>query len=90
MIEAQACGTPVIASNLEPLPEVSGGAALLADPHDARSFAVALLQLNDAAVRESLIVQGFKNATRFGLAPMIDGYLALHGLKDVSNAQAAR
>jgi glycosyltransferase involved in cell wall biosynthesis len=80
LIEAQACGTPVIASHLEPLPEVSGGAALHADPHDAKSFASALLKLNDAAVRESLVEQGLANAARFGLAPMIDKYLALHNL----------
>ena len=82
LIEAQACGTPVIASNLEPLPEVSGGAALYADPHDAQSFASTLLKLNDAAVRKSLIEQGLKNVARFGLAPMIDKYLALHELND--------
>jgi glycosyltransferase involved in cell wall biosynthesis len=78
LIEAQACGTPVIASNLEPLPEVSGGAALHADPHDAQAFAAALMSLNDAAVRNSLVEQGLKNAVRFNLGTMVDGYLALH------------
>jgi glycosyltransferase involved in cell wall biosynthesis len=89
VIEAQACDTPVIASNLEPLPEVSGGAALHADPHDAQSFASAMLTLSDAAVRESLIERGRKNAARFGVAPMIDGYLALHGLNDPSAVRDA-
>jgi glycosyltransferase involved in cell wall biosynthesis len=88
LIEAQACGTPVIASNLEPLPEVSGGAALHADPHDVPSFAAALLKLNDKAARKSLIEQGLKNAARFGLSPMIEGYLALHELRDASLIQA--
>jgi glycosyltransferase involved in cell wall biosynthesis len=78
LIEAQACGVPVIASNLEPLPEVSGGAALHADPRDVQSFASALRKLDDAAVSKSLIEQGFKNAVRFGLASMMDRYLALH------------
>jgi glycosyltransferase involved in cell wall biosynthesis len=77
-IEAQACGTPVIGSNLEPLPEVSGGAALYADPHNAGSFAAALLELDDKAVRDSLIAKGLKNTARFGLATMIESYLALH------------
>ncbi len=78
LIEAQACGTPVIASNFEPLPEVSGGAALHADPRDAKAFAVALLKLNEVALRESLIAQGLQNAARFGQTTMIDKYLALH------------
>jgi glycosyltransferase involved in cell wall biosynthesis len=78
LIEAQACGTPVIASNVEPLPEISGGAALHADPHNEQAFASAVLTLKHAATRKSLIEGGFKNVGRFGLAPMIDKYLALH------------
>jgi len=89
LIEAQACGTPVIASNLEPLPEVTGGAALHADPHAPQAFAAALVKLNEAGVRKSLIEQGLKNAGRFGVARMIDGYLALHELNAASFASAA-
>ncbi len=37
-IEAQACGAPVIASNLAPMPEVSGEAALFADPYKPAGF----------------------------------------------------
>lgn len=80
IIEAQACGTPVIASQLEPLPEVSGGAALHADPHEARAFVTALEKLKDPAVRQPLIAAGFANTKRFELSHMIDGYLALHGV----------
>jgi glycosyltransferase involved in cell wall biosynthesis len=82
LIEAQACGTPVIASNLPPLPEVSGGAAIHVDPHDAKSFASALVTLNDSATRETLIENGFKNIARFSPTTMIYEYLALHGLND--------
>jgi len=84
LIEAQACGTPVIASNLEPLPEVSGGAVIHANPHDVQSFASALPALNDEVFRKSLIEKGLKNATRFSRSTMIDGYLALHDLNDSS------
>lgn len=80
LIEAQACGTPVIASHLEPLPEVSGGTALHADPMDAQSFAAALIKLNDETQRESLIAQASSNAARFGQTAMIDKYLALHNV----------
>lgn len=88
LIEAQACGVPVIASHLEPLPEVSAGAALHADPNDEQSFAAALLTLNDSTVRQSLIEQGLKNAARFDSPTMIGEYLALHELTEASLAHA--
>jgi len=80
LIEAQACGVPVIASDFEPLPEVSGGAALHANPNDASAFGAALRMLDNAATRTSLVERGLENARRFDLNTMIDGYLALHGL----------
>ena len=81
VIEAQACGVPVIASNLEPLPEVSGGAALHADPLNAKSFAAALQSLEDSSARNFLIERGQKNSARFSVATMTDQYLALHGIR---------
>lgn len=81
VIEAQACGTPVIASDFEPLPEVSGGAAIHADPRNVSAFAAALKSLENVSVRESLITPGQKNAERFHLATMIDQYLSLHGIR---------
>jgi len=89
LIEAQACGVPVIASASDPLPEVSGGSALHANPHDAPAFASALQSLNEEAVRKSLVDQGMKNARRFDLATMIDGYLALHGLNGSATSHAS-
>jgi glycosyltransferase involved in cell wall biosynthesis len=89
VIEAQACGTPVIASNREPLPEVSGGAALHADPESPQEFAAALQKLNEAGARKSLIEQGLKNAERFGVAKMIEGYLTLHDLDAASFPETA-
>ena len=38
-LEAMACGTPVVTSNVSSLPEVAGGAALLVDPYDADAIA---------------------------------------------------
>ena len=77
VIEAQACGAPVIASSVAPMPEVSGGAALHADPSDAQSFAEALLTLQQSSTRASLIQQGFINSRRFEPSHMIRAYLDL-------------
>jgi glycosyltransferase involved in cell wall biosynthesis len=41
--EAMACGCPVVTSTTSSMPEVAGGAALLADPHDIMSIADRLL-----------------------------------------------
>jgi len=83
LIEAQACGAPVIASNIEPMPEISGGAALYADPANARAFADALLGLMHQGNRTQLIQSGFKNCLRFQPGKIIDNYLNLHGLQRI-------
>jgi glycosyltransferase involved in cell wall biosynthesis len=44
-LEAMACGTPVVVSNLSCLPEVAGEAALLVPPLDARAVADGILQV---------------------------------------------
>ena len=48
-IEAMACGTPVVASDIPALREVCGGAALYADPASPRSFADAVERVVDDA-----------------------------------------
>jgi glycosyltransferase involved in cell wall biosynthesis len=78
VIEAQACGAPVIASNIEPMPEVSGGAALHADPTKPQAFAKAFMTLQDNALRMDIIQRGFANCKRFELNRMIKAYLKLH------------
>ena len=83
LIEAQACGAPVIASNIEPMPEVSNGTALHADPTKPDEFANAFLKLQDATIRTDLIRRGLENIERFRPSRMIDAYLKLHGLKNV-------
>ncbi|WP_207534018.1 glycosyltransferase family 4 protein [Desertivirga arenae] len=82
VIEAQACGAPVIASDVEPMSEVSGGAALHANPHDARAFADALIRLGDKDYREKLIKGGLENGNRFKPMHMVNAYLELLSLKE--------
>lgn len=45
IIEAMACGTPVITSNCSAMPEVAGDAALLVDPYSVESIAAAMQDL---------------------------------------------
>jgi glycosyltransferase involved in cell wall biosynthesis len=80
VIEAQACKAPVIASNIEPLPEVSGGAALHADPNDPEAFANAFLLLKQPAFKENLLQKGLLNSKRFDPDSIIRSYLELHGV----------
>ncbi|MEO6731464.1 MAG: glycosyltransferase [Ferruginibacter sp.] len=81
LIEAQACGAPVIASNIEPMPEVSGGAALHESPYKAADFAKAFLSLDKISVREQLIAEGFENCKRFSSEKMIGEYLSLYNFQ---------
>ena len=65
-LEAMACGTPVVTSNLSALPEVVGDAGVLVDPRDVDALAVALWRiLSDEQLRASLIDKGFKRAAVF-------------------------
>lgn len=66
VLEAGACGVPVITSNTSSLPEVAGDAALLVDPHDVEAIADAMYRvLTDDALRAELIRRGHENVKRF-------------------------
>lgn len=56
VLEAMACGTPVITSNVSSLPEVAGDAAILVDPMDVKAIVEGICRLqNDSAYRKCLI-----------------------------------
>jgi glycosyltransferase involved in cell wall biosynthesis len=66
IVEAMACGCPVVTSNLSSMPEVAGDAALLVDPHDVASIAQALRSLlRDPALRAALVARGSARAARY-------------------------
>jgi len=61
VLEAMACGTPVITSSSSSLPEVGGDATLQVDPHDAIDLSDAMYQvLTDTRLREDLRERGLK------------------------------
>jgi glycosyltransferase involved in cell wall biosynthesis len=66
VLEAGACGVPVITSNTSSLPEVAGDAALLVDPHDVDAIADAMVRIaTDAELRAELDRRGQENVKRF-------------------------
>ena len=59
VVEAFACGTPVLASTAGALPETAGGAALLVDPEDVDAIADGVRRLlEDGALRADLAARG--------------------------------
>jgi glycosyltransferase involved in cell wall biosynthesis len=61
-----ACGVPVIASNTSSLPEVTGNAVVLIDPHNTGQIARAMLQvLESEQLREELKQKGYAQAQHF-------------------------
>jgi glycosyltransferase involved in cell wall biosynthesis len=66
ILEAQACGTPVVCADATALPEVAGRGALLVDPVSVDAWTQALAQvLADDALRRALITEGHANEARF-------------------------
>jgi alpha-1,3-rhamnosyl/mannosyltransferase len=66
LIEAMACGTPVIASSAASIPEVVGDAALILDPTDVRGWVDAIVRvLNDETLRGRLRSAGLARASHF-------------------------
>lgn len=66
LVEAMACGTPVVASNRTSIPEVVGEAGILFDPSSAEELAGALTRLlSSGSERERLIEKGYRRAKMF-------------------------
>lgn len=65
-LEALACGTAVITSNVSSMPEVVGESAILVDPYDTGAIADAMLTIaEDSGLRERLGAAGPKRAANF-------------------------
>ncbi len=69
ILEAMACGTPVITSNVSSLPEVTGAAAILVEPLDVEAIVDAICSLQqDPVLHQSYIEQGLARAKLFSWA----------------------
>lgn len=66
LLEAMACGTPVIAFNHSSIPEVVGTAGILLDQTDTETFAAAIAEvLTNSALRDDLRARGLQRAREF-------------------------
>jgi glycosyltransferase involved in cell wall biosynthesis len=66
VLEAMACGTPVIASRAASIPEVVGGAGILLDPLDVEAWTEAIVNVvNDDDRRAEMRSKGLARATEF-------------------------
>jgi glycosyltransferase involved in cell wall biosynthesis len=67
ILEAQACGVPVIAGNNSSMVEVAGDSALMVDSNNIHEITEAISEIvNDKVLKEKLINAGFKNIAHFG------------------------
>jgi len=69
LLEAMACGTPVVASNRTALPELAGDAGLLVDPEGVDGLAAAMARvLADGALARELGARGLERSRRYSWA----------------------
>jgi glycosyltransferase involved in cell wall biosynthesis len=66
LLEAMACGCPVITSNCSAMPEVVADAGILVNPYSIEEIAQAMEKvLTDAELRNQMVSKGFERATMF-------------------------
>jgi glycosyltransferase involved in cell wall biosynthesis len=66
VVEAMACGAPVITSDTSSLPEVAGDAALLVEPTSVEALVAAMRGvLDNTALRAKMRTRGLEQAARF-------------------------
>ncbi len=91
VLEAMACGTPVITSNNSALKEIAGDAATLVDPTSVREITEAMANLaEDGKLRKELSRRGLKRASEFSWTTTarltMDVYDEIeHGLKPTAS-----
>ncbi len=65
ILEAQACGCPVITSNISSMPEVAGDGAVYVNPYSIEDIIDGIRKIEDGRLRMEKIKQGFENIKKF-------------------------
>lgn len=79
-LEAMACGTPVIASNVTSIPEICSGSALLVDPYNVDELSLSMSELlSDNKLRDSMIKYGLNNCLKYSWANTAKDTIAAYG-----------
>lgn len=79
VLEAMACGTPVITSNCSSLPEVAGEGAILVSPTDIHAIADALVHLEtDETWYQQQVTYGLEHIKQFSWKSTAEKYVAIY------------
>ncbi|RMG51116.1 MAG: glycosyltransferase family 1 protein [Acidobacteria bacterium] len=79
VVEAFACGCPVVTSGVYALPEVAGDAALYCNPHDVADIGAKMIEvLTNDRLRERLIQKGLARARQFTLERYAEQTIAVY------------
>jgi glycosyltransferase involved in cell wall biosynthesis len=79
VLEAQACGTPVISSNTSSLPEIAHRTTLEVEPTDVGNITQSIHAImTDGQLRQRLITQGLVNAQRFNWQKTVDATIQVY------------
>jgi len=79
VLEAMACGAPVVSSSASSLPEAGGDAALYADPRDAESFTAQVIRvLGDRELSRRMSAAGLRRARQFSWKRTAEETLAVY------------
>jgi len=86
MLEAMACGVPVITSNTSSMPEIAGDAALIIDPFKPEQITDALIQItNNQSLKKQLIERGLLQSAKFSWKAMAKDVLEIYNQIEVSD-----
>ena len=79
LLEAMACGCPVVTSNTSSMPEVAGEAGIMVDPYDIDALTEAIKQvLTDDTLRDNMVRKGLEQARMFSWEKTVEQTLEVY------------